>query len=96
MWSKLWGRIRGWFAVQSDTGQLVFKELIISEYRSVLYAVHNARTLEQLLEARKRIRTFQQLLIDNRLEFWGRAYTVDLNKLWNVKFQYWKNKARNH
>lgn len=94
MFKKLWGRIRGWFALSDTSGQLLFKELVLSEYRSVLYAVHHAQTLQQLLDARKRVRAFHQLLIENRLELWGRSYITDLNKLWNAKFQYWKNKAR--
>lgn len=94
MWNKLWNRIRGWFTPSNTGGQLLMKELVINEYRSVLYAVHHAQNLQQLLEARKRVRAFHQLLIENRLEFWGRTYVTDLNKLWNAKFQYWKHKAR--
>jgi hypothetical protein len=94
MWKKLWGSICELFAPNHQHEQLLYKELIIGEYKSVLYAVQSARNLRELLDARNRIRAFQQLLIQNRLEFWGRIYIVDLNKLWNAKFEYWKNKAR--
>lgn len=96
MLKKLWSRIQDLFSVDDADNQLLFKELIINEYKSVLYAVHNSTSLQQLLIARKRIRKFQQLLIENNLELWGRTYVTDLNKLWNAKFQYWKDKARNH
>jgi len=96
MWQKLWGRIREFFAPSTVHGQLLYRELIVSEYRSVLYAVTSARTLQQLLAARKRIRAFQQLLIESRLELWGRSYVIDLNKLWTAKYEYWKHKARSH
>jgi hypothetical protein len=94
MWKRLWGNICELFAPSDAHSTLLYKELIVSEYRSVLYAIHSARTLRELLDARKRIRAFHQLLIQNRLELWGRSYVVDLNKLWNAKFEYWKNKAR--
>ena len=94
MWKKLWGNICELFAPSDAHGKFLYKEAIVSDHKSVLYAVHNARTLQQLLDARNRIRALQQLLIENRLEFWGRSYIIDLNKLWLAKYEYWKHKAR--
>ena len=94
MLKNLWGRIRDWFVGSSSNSQALYRELIANEYKLILYALHRAHTLQQLMELRKRIREFQQLLIEGRLEYWGRSYVIDLNKLWNAKFRYWKDKAR--
>lgn len=96
MLKKLWGRIRGWFSTDSATTQLMYKELALNEYKSIVYTLRRADTLEKLLDTRKRIRKFQQLLIEGHLEYWGRVYIIDLNKLWNAKYKYWKNRARNN
>jgi hypothetical protein len=94
MFKNLWNRIRSWISDNTGSSQVIYKQLIINEYKSVLYAVHRASNLQQLLDVRTRIRNFHQMLIENRLEFWGRPYITDLNKLWNAKFRYWKNKVR--
>jgi hypothetical protein len=96
MLKNLWYRIRSWFAESTSTNHVLYQELITSEYKSILYALHRAGTLQQLMELRKRIRELQQLLIEGRLEYWGRPHIIDLTKLWNAKFRYWKDKARSH
>lgn len=95
MLKQLWNRIRGWFEDNTENKELVYKELMINEYKSVLYDLQQAHNLQLLMEVRKRIRNFQQLLIESKLQLWGRNYIIDLNKLWNAKFKYWKNKTRN-
>ncbi len=95
MLKQLWNRIRGWFEDNTENKELVYKELMINEYKSVLYDLQQAHNLQLLMEVRRRIRNFQQLLIESKLQLWGRNYIIDLNKLWNVKFKYWKNKTRN-
>jgi len=95
MLSQFWNRIRNFFTEAENSSTPVYKQLIVNEYNSVLYVIHRAHTLQQLIDARKRLRQFQQLLIENRLELWGRKHTTDLNTLWNAKFIYWKNKQRN-
>jgi hypothetical protein len=93
MWTKLWNRVRNWFEA-SNQSNVTYKELILNEYKSVFYAIHHAHNLNQLLAARDRLRKFQQLLIENHLHYWGKHYIIDLTKLWNVKYEYWKNKMR--
>lgn len=94
MFKKLWYRIREWFVAHTSSHQPVFKELVLNEYKSVLYTLHRADTLQKLIEARTRIEKFNQLLKESRLEYWGNTYVVNLSKLWNAKFRYWKEKAR--
>ena len=94
MVKNLWYRIRNWFTTHGSTNQILYQELALNEYKSILYTLHRADTLQQLMALRSRIRELQQLLIENRLEHWGRTYIIDLNKLWNAKFKYWKAKAR--
>lgn len=96
MFKKLWGRIRNVMSFIPESEVYMSKEMMIAEYRSVLYAIHHAQNLQQLLHVRQRIRDFHQQLIENSLEIWGRKQVVELNRLWNAKFKYWKNKTRNH
>ena len=93
MFKALWNRIRNWIET-NDTSEVVYKEFVLNEYKSVLYAIHRADNLNALLAARDRLRDFQQLLIENRVQYWGRQYVIDLTKLWNAKYKYWKNKVR--
>lgn len=93
MFKALWNRIRNWIET-NDTSEVVYKEFVLNEYKSVLYAIHRADNLNALLAARERLRNFQQLLIENRLHHWGRQYVIDLTQLWNAKYKYWKNKVR--
>jgi hypothetical protein len=94
MLKNLWYRIRRWFLESASSNNILYQELVVNEYKSILYALHRANTLQQLMELRTRIRELQQLLIESRLEYWGRPHIIDLNKLWNAKFKYWKTKAR--
>lgn len=95
MFRRFWNRIRDIFAVDTTETLRVTKELIIAEYNSVLYELYRADSLETLLKVRRRIRKLHTLMVDSEMEFWGRRYIVHLTKLWNAKFQYWKDKARN-
>lgn len=94
MLKNLWYRIRNLFSERPGTDQVLYQQLTVTEYKSILYALHRANTLQQLIELRTRIRELQQLLIESRLEYWGRPHIIDLNKLWNAKFRYWKTRAR--
>jgi hypothetical protein len=95
MLKLLWGRIRNWFDNNTQSDAL-YRELILNEYKSVLYAIHHAHNLNDLLASRQRLRNFQQLLIENRLHHWGRPHIIELTQLWNSKYKYWKNKLRKH
>lgn len=95
MFKKLWGRIRNVMSSIPESEVYMSKEMMMNEYRSILYAIHHAQNLQQLLHVRQRIRDFHQLLIESSLETWGRNHVVELNRLWNAKFKYWKSKMRN-
>lgn len=66
----------------------------MEEYRSTFEAIRSSQSLAALLDSRKKIRKFQQYLIENQIELWGRQLVVDLNRYWAVKYDYWKKKTR--
>lgn len=90
MFKELWKRITDYVSPPP----VLYKENLVSEYKLVVKNLQIASSLAELLEVRKQIREFQQLLIQNKSELWGRSYMMDLTKLWNAKYKYWKRKAR--
>jgi hypothetical protein len=94
MWNALWNSIRNLFSSSTADTPKVTTELMTNEYKSVLYQLHRANDLDQLLKSRKRIRQFQQTLIEYDLHRWGAPYITGLIKLWNAKYGYWKRKVR--
>ncbi len=72
----------------------VLHKQAMEEYRDTFEAIRSSVSLAALLDSRKKIRKFQQYLIENKIEHWGRQLIIDLNRYWTVKYEYWKKKTR--
>jgi hypothetical protein len=95
MLDKILDTIRNFFKDESPSiSSSIRHKHAMEEYRDTFEAIRSSRSLAALLESRKRIRKFQQHLIENEIELWGRQLVVDLNKYWAVKYDYWKKKTR--
>jgi nicotinamide riboside kinase len=89
----MWSRLRDF--ITGDATPQLDKDMLRGEYELTLYATQRANNLQQLIDARNRIREFHQRLIESRLEYWGRTYIRILNAHWSAKYKSWKDKVRN-
>lgn len=96
MFKKMWNTFRSYFAHEGkkQDSWAVRRQEILDEYEALVQQLYKADTLAQLLELRKGLREFQQKLITNGIEIRGRPYVMELTKLWNAKYTYWKKKMR--
>ncbi len=95
MLDKILDKIRNFFnEVSPSIDVSLLHKQAMEEYRDTFEAIRNSRSLSSLLDSRKRIRKFQQYLIENQIESWGRQLVIDLNRYWTVKYEYWKKKTR--
>lgn len=90
MFKKLTDAIRTWFREPSPPVVLT-REDLYSMYRRVHDVVRKAETLMEMLQAREQIRAFQQAVIQNKQELWGRPYNVELHRVLRLKYSRWKN-----
>lgn len=90
MFKKLTDAIRTWFREPSRPVVLTRDDLY-AMYRRVHDVVRKAETLMEMLEARDQIRAFQQAVIQNQHEIWGRPYVVELHRVLRLKYSRWKN-----
>lgn len=89
MFKKLTDAIRTWF--REPSGQVVLtRDDLYAMYRRVHDVVRKAETLMEMLEAREQIRAFQQVVIQNQQELWGRPYSMELHRVLRLKYSRWK------
>lgn len=94
MFKKIWDNIRDWFGDTRVKEIAEVRAFAKAEYHRLAVMVRSANSLAKLLVVRKEIREFQQYLITNQEEYWGRTLVIDLNKFWTAKYEYWKMKTR--
>ena len=94
MFKKFWDTIRNLFDGNKLKDIAEIRATAMDRYHRIFSVVRKADSLSKLLSARKEIRSFQQYLIENHEEYWGRKLVIDLNKFWMSKYEYWKRKTR--
>jgi 3-methyladenine DNA glycosylase Tag len=94
MFKKFWDKLCNLF---NDSNLKDIAEIRITatnRYHKIFSVINNANSLAKLLSVRKEIRSFQQYLIENHEEYWGRNLIIGLNKFWVSRYEYWKRKTR--
>ena len=94
MFKNIWDKIRNFFDNNNLKDIAEVRATAMNRYHKIFSVVNNANSLSKLLSARKEIRSFQQYLIENHEEYWGRNLVVGLNKFWVSRYEYWKRKTR--
>lgn len=102
MMKKLLDNVMGWFnkstskdTVTSTIAPVRFeaslrRQLLVTEYAELIAELKSADNLMQLLDIRKKIQQFQQLVLDNHEYSWGKQYIIDLHRIWKIKYTRWK------
>lgn len=94
MFKNIWDKFRNLFDDTEVKDIAEIRTTAMNRYHKLFSVVNNADSLAKLLSVRKEIRSFQQYLIENHEEYWGRNLVVGLNKCWVSRYEYWKRKTR--